>query len=126
MSCITCGGRSVWATISRAAAKSAGDRLRRLGAAATHASWPVRAGVCEMCPIRVVRGGVSYCGKPFLSQIAREPEEGCGCPVNAKAKDPKEHCPLDNRHRRSGYRDGKCTCKWCSTPAPAGDRQPNV
>src|SRR5262249_7210685 len=84
MSCLTCGrGRfSIgFAALSRAAAKAAGARLRRLGALATHPDWSARAVVCERCPVRVVRAGVSYCGKPFLNRFGdnedRDPADGC-------------------------------------------------
>jgi hypothetical protein len=121
MRCFTCDrnpfGSSAFSTsfaaLSRAAAKSAGARLRKLGALHTSRNWAARATVCERCPLRVVRAGVSYCGKPFLDQVSRDPTEGCGCPTREKAKDPVEHCPLDVRHRPAVKSAGGCSCKWC-------------
>lgn len=122
MRCFTCDhnpfGSSAFstsfATLSRAAAKSAGARLRRLGALHTTRKWVARATLCERCPLRVVRAGVSYCGKPFLDQITRGPTDGCGCPTHDKAKSPQEHCPLDARHRPAVKDVEGCNCKWCS------------
>jgi hypothetical protein len=79
--------------------------------------WSARAAICERCPLRVIRRGVSYCGKPLLERVEREVHEGCGCPTRDKAKDPKEHCPVDVRHRAAapanrGARG--CNCKWCA------------
>ncbi len=102
-----------FAALSGAAAKSAAARLRSLGALATAPDWAARASVCERCPLRVVRTGVSYCGKPFLDQVEREPADGCGCPTREKAKSPDEHCPLDGRHRSAVRQEGECNCKWC-------------
>lgn len=78
-------------------------------------SWTDRAEVCARCPLVVVKCGKSYCGRPFLSQIAREePTEGCGCPVTPKAKDPNEHCPRDEHfNARSTDESGTCNCLWC-------------
>ena len=122
MTCVTCGSSAlgsrpgVFAALSRAAAKSAASRLRRLGVLPTRVDWAARAAACERCPLRVLSGGVSYCGTPFLRQPDRDPAlDGCGCPTVAKAKDPAEHCPVDRRHRASTRAaDGVCTCKWCS------------
>jgi hypothetical protein len=82
---------------------------------ATAPNWADRAAVCERCPLRVIRGGISYCGTPFLEQIDRtDSADGCGCPTGAKAKDPAEHCPLDARHQPARTQDSRCTCKWCA------------
>lgn len=104
------------ATLSRAAARAAGAKLRALGALGVHPDWARRAASCERCPLRVIRGGTTYCGRPFLDRPARTPhEEGCGCPTVAKAKDPGEHCPLDVRNRPAETTaGGGCTCKWCT------------
>jgi hypothetical protein len=110
-----CGSRL--ATLSRAAAKSAASRLRRLGLLPQAANWAARAALCERCPLRVIRGGRSYCGEPFLSRIAREPTDGCGCPTHAKAKDAAEHCPLDAGHRPAASDGDRCSCKWCALAA---------
>jgi hypothetical protein len=102
-----------FATLSRAAAKSAAAKLRRGGLLPVRIDWTTRAAVCARCPRQVVRRGVAYCGKPLLEQVEREAEDGCGCPVNDKAKAATEHCPLDARHRPARRADGRCTCKWC-------------
>ena len=114
MICMTCQRRNVFKTLSQAAAKAAGDRLRRVGALRTADQWSARAIVCEQCPVRHLRGGVTYCGRPLLTQITRSPRDGCGCPVAAKAKDPSEHCPLDARHQPARVRGILCNCKWCA------------
>jgi len=89
-------------------------RLRRLGVVDIHSDWQQRAAICEFCPMRVIRCGVSYCGKPFLQLIDREPAvDGCGCPCRDKAKSPGEHCPIDGRGRPAHHSDGDCSCKWC-------------
>src|SRR5580704_2329330 len=113
MSCFSCERRSWWREMSQAAAKMAAARFRMLGAAPEYRDWATRAGKCEQCPLRVLRNGVAYCGKPFLSQVLRDPTDGCGCPVTHKAKDPEEHCPLDSSHRPAVRIGGICTCKWC-------------
>jgi len=121
MRCFTCDrnpfGSSAFSTsfaaLSRAAAKSAGAKLRKFGALHTSTNWVARATVCERCPLRVVRAGVSYCGKPFLNQIHRDPIEGCGCPTHEKAKSPREHCPLNVLNRLAVRSAEGCNCKWC-------------
>lgn len=118
----TCCG-STLARLSRAAAKAAGARLRRIGLLSQRVDWPARATACERCPLRVIHRNVSYCGRPFLRDLNRDPaRDGCGCPTLAKAKDPSEHCPIDALHRpASRLPDGRCTCKWCALPSqPAG------
>jgi hypothetical protein len=121
-----CGGTSRtggFAALSRAAAKSAAGRLRELGILPQAVDWARRAAVCETCFLRAVRGGVSYCGRPLLQQITRDPAlDGCGCPTRAKAKSPAEHCPLDRGNRPSVQDAQGCTCKWCvgAGPAPRG------
>ena len=117
MCALSCCGGSTLAALSRAAAKSAAARLRRLGLLAESTDWATRAAICEACPLRVVVRGVSYCGRPFLHKIDREPEDGCGCPTRAKARSPEEHCPLDwVNHPARKLPDG-CTCKWCNAYA---------
>ncbi|HWB53919.1 MAG TPA: hypothetical protein VG722_06990 [Tepidisphaeraceae bacterium] len=71
--------------------------------------------ICERCPIRRVYAGVSYCGSPYLKQPLRQPAEGCGCPTHDKAKDPTEHCPLNQNHQTASSSSGRCDCKWCVT-----------
>jgi hypothetical protein len=101
-------------TFTRAAAKSATSRLRDFGIFPARVDWTARAVQCERCPLRVVRCGVSYCGKPFLAMPLRDPAtDGCGCPTIAKAKDPSEHCPLDARHQPAATSHHGCNCKWC-------------
>jgi hypothetical protein len=105
----------VLATLSRAAAKSTAARLRRLRIGSVHPHWVRRASVCEQCPLRVISCGQSYCGRPLLEHVRRDPViDGCGCPTIAKAKDPAEHCPLDAHHRRARSMAGRCSCKWCA------------
>jgi hypothetical protein len=88
--------------------------LRQIGAIPIAADWTSRASVCERCPMRVVRAGVSYCGTPFLQKMDRDPAtDGCGCPTREKAKSPQEHCPVDERHQ-AAINDGGCNCKWCA------------
>jgi len=105
---------STFRILSRAAAKAASARLRALGANRVQPDWARRAETCERCPLRVVRRGVSYCGRPLLERVARDKHlEGCGCPTVAKAKTPGEHCPLNTRHRPATT-DTTCDCKWCA------------
>jgi hypothetical protein len=114
MACTFCRS-GVFATLSRAAAKSAAARLRRVQFLAVEPDWARRAAICERCPLRVVQRGVSYCGRPFTQQIVRESTlECCGCPTKDKAKSPDEHCPLTINHRPAVQLDGHCDCKWCS------------
>ena len=115
MSCSTCGRRNLWADLSRAAAKLTAARLRGVGALRTHPQWNERAALCEFCPIRVLHSGKTYCGKPLLTQIARDATDGCGCPITPKAKDPGEHCPVDLKHQPAIRIGETCTCKWCSS-----------
>jgi hypothetical protein len=111
---LTCCGGSTLAALGRAAGKAAGARLRRLGLLRQSVDWARRARVCASCPLQVMVRKAAYCGRPFLRQIERIPaEEGCGCPISAKSRDPGEHCPLDRRNRPAGEPDGSCTCKWC-------------
>ena len=114
MTCWTCRS-STLAELSKAMAKSAAARLRRIGALSAADDWARRAEVCERCPLRVVQRGVSYCGQPFLQKMDREDSvDGCGCPTREKAKSPAEHCPLDVRNRPAQTVGGTCTCKWCA------------
>jgi hypothetical protein len=111
---------SSFAALSRAAAKHASSRLRRMGLLSLRVDWAARAEVCERCPLRVIHKKISYCGKPFLQQVDRDPTvDGCGCPVRAKARDPGEHCPLTPRHLPATTLDGTCDCKWCASPLAA-------
>lgn len=113
-SALSCCG-SVLAALSRAAAKSAAAQLRRLGLLQRALDWRQRAEICELCPLRVVHKGTSYCGRPFLHQIDRDPaEDGCGCPTIEKARSPREHCPRDWHNRPSRQLPDGCTCKWCN------------
>ena len=102
-------------TLFRAAGKATGAKMRSLGLLTESRDWMARAEVCERCPLRVSKCGVSYCGTPFAQLIDRDPvTQGCGCPTRAKAKDPKEHCPITLRHRAATRDGAKCDCKWCS------------
>jgi|SRR5688572_23610993 len=121
MTCSSCGSATlgsrpgVFAALSRAAAKSAAARLRSLGVLREKSDWPARAAACERCPLRVISRGLSYCGSPFLENVRRDPVmHGFGCPTIAKAKDPREHCPLNARHQPADASGGGCNCKWCA------------
>jgi hypothetical protein len=97
-----------------AVGKFAAARLRQVGAMPVHANWEGRAAICEHCPVRVIRCGVSYCGNPLLTQLDRDPAiDGCGCPCRDKSKDPTEHCPIDSHHRAAASDRNGCSCKWC-------------
>jgi hypothetical protein len=114
MSAFCCRG-NVFATLSRAAAKAAGAKLRKLAVLPIKQDWAARAAVCERCHMRVLHRGVSYCGQPLLRQIDRDPAiDGCGCPTREKAKDPKEHCPIDFNNVATTQNNTTCTCKWCA------------
>src|SRR3569623_285529 len=104
--------RSTFKTLSRAAAKCAAAKLRDAGALRADVDWLRRVEICERCPVRVLHCGVSYCGKPLLQQIDRDPTQGCGCPVRAKAQSPAEHCPLTRSLAASD--STICNCKWCA------------
>ena len=100
--------------LSRSAAKSAAARLRQIGVGSTYPDWPIRAEICETCPLRRTYRGISHCGSPLLRQIHREPHiDGCGCPTIAKAKSAAEHCPLDAHHQPATQTPHGCNCKWC-------------
>jgi hypothetical protein len=115
MGALDCCG-STLAALGRAAAKSAAARLRRLGLLPEAYDWPRRAATCEACRLRIIHQTVSYCGRPFLDKINRQPaEDGCGCPTREKAKSPNEHCPLDWRNRPARVQPDGCTCKWCNS-----------
>ncbi|CAN5536909.1 hypothetical protein BH09PLA1_BH09PLA1_07880 [soil metagenome] len=110
-----CCAGSTWKRLSVAAAKAARSRLRNLGTLRVDQNWPARAAVCESCPMRVIRRGVSYCGKPLLEQPVRDlASDGCGCPTVAKAKTPGEHCPLDSANVLVQTTASSCRCKWCA------------
>jgi hypothetical protein len=113
MPCFVCGS-SVLRNISRAMAKSAAARLRGVGALSVASGWERKAMACERCHLRVIQGGTSYCGRPFLENIDRDlPTEGCGCPCRAKARTPGEHCPLTPGNQPSSDTADGCNCKWC-------------
>jgi hypothetical protein len=127
MACYTCGRASSFRSISAAMAKAAGARLRSLGTLPTSVDWAARAAVCERCPLSVVRGGVTYCGTPFLRQVNRDPTvDGCGCPTRDKARSPGEHCPITTRHAAATTQDGRCSCKWCAIATAAPVRFPSL
>lgn len=103
----------IFVTLSIAGMKRARSWLR--AADAVHPEWQARAELCQRCPLCVVQCGKSYCGKPLLRQLDRHvPTDGCGCPVNAKAKDPAEHCPRNAAWETSSKTTGaSCDCTWC-------------
>ncbi len=119
MACSTCSAASSFRSISIAMVKGAAARLRRTGALSTAVDWVARAETCERCPLRVIRGNVSYCGTPFLQLVNRDPTlDGCGCPTRDKAKAPGEHCPISPRYEAAAKADGRCDCKWCAVEKP--------
>jgi hypothetical protein len=98
-------------------AKSAGARARSAGVLAVSPEASRRVATCHRCPLyQVTAGGTGYCGKPFLHKVLRKPSlEGCGCPVQEKAKAPAEHCPLNRFNQPAGRgKGGACDCKWCA------------
>jgi hypothetical protein len=112
MACFGCPTNS-FRSISRAMAKAASAKFRSVGLRTIASDWTRRAEICERCPMRVGHRGVSYCGRPFLQLVDRDPAvDGCGCPTREKAKSPCEHCPIDSRHLPSTG-DENCRCKWC-------------
>lgn len=105
------------ASISRAMAKSAGARIRSVGALPISPLVDQRLAICRRCPLyHVSSTGQPYCGKPFLKQIVRNPSlEGCGCPLPDKARSPAEHCPLTRFNQPARRAHGTpCNCKWCA------------
>lgn len=125
MPCFSCGISSGFKSLSRAAAKAAGEKLRRMRVLRVSQDWVRRAEICERCPMRVIHKGVSYCGSPLLRKVVREPTiDGCGCPTIAKARDPSEHCPITRAFQAPTRRGEQCDCKWCEgtgLPGPAQD-----
>jgi len=116
MSALASSPSRVVLRISLAGVKWAKGRLRSAGVGDVHPEWQARAEACQRCPLVVVdRCGRSYCGRPFLRKVDRdEPTEGCGCPVLAKARDPREHCPRDARFNAPARDEhGNCSCVWC-------------
>src|SRR5688572_25449731 len=110
----TCCDRSTWKRMGLAAAKATKAKLRGLGALSVDPEWSRRAAICETCPMRIVRRGISYCGRPLLEQPVRDLAiDGCGCPTIAKAKSPEEHCPLTVRNELVDLEAATCKCKWC-------------
>jgi len=107
---------TTFADLSRAAAKAAKATLRQRGWLPSASNWAARAEICERCPMRIVKCGVSYCGKPFLQQIERDQVlDGCGCPTHKKAKDPSEHCPIIRLGVAASRSEIGCNCKWCTS-----------
>lgn len=101
------------ALLTHAATKKAGAFIRSLGAAPVHPQWQARVEICANCPLATKEGDSVYCGKPFLSKVHREAEDGCGCPIMDKAQDPAEHCPLTPQHVPAAQHGASCGCKWC-------------
>jgi hypothetical protein len=101
--------------LSKAAVRSASARMRSMGLLPARVNWTARATLCATCPLMVVHRGTSYCGRPFLQKVDRDPAiDGCGCPIRAKAQDPDEHCPITLRHLPASQDGEWCNCKWCS------------
>lgn len=105
---------SVVGQMSRAAFKAIRSQFRRLRLAPVDPRWPAKAEICLRCPLRVIEGKTVYCGKPYLHKPDRvDALDGCGCPVNAKAKDRTEHCPINWQHTAAAQPPRRCDCKWC-------------
>jgi hypothetical protein len=121
MACFSCrptSFRAISRAMAQSASKAASARLRRMGITAAAVDWAARATICETCPMRVLRNGVSYCGTPFLRLIDRDPViDGCGCPTRDKAKSPDEHCPVDRNFKLPVLGAGRCNCRWCASGA---------
>jgi hypothetical protein len=101
--------------LTNAAYKASRARLRAIGMGRTHPQWAERATICETCPLRIIEKKVSYCGRPFLHDIDRDPTiNGCGCPTIPKAQDLTEHCPLNRQHLPANTTSLTCDCKWCT------------
>jgi hypothetical protein len=114
-------------SISRAAYKRSLALFRSFGATPTYPHWQARAEICARCPLAHTDGKTTTCGRPFLQQMGRRPEDGCGCPVVEKAKDPAEHCPVDATlsptptptlsptptPTSTSTSTAACNCKWC-------------
>src|SRR3954454_4367090 len=118
--CFGCTSLSspTFALLSRAAARSAGARLRNLGVLRSDVNWLARLAVCRTCSLRTMVAGVPHCGKPLLRQLNRASGEGCGCPLEDKAKRPDEHCPLTPAGAIRALENlGACGCKWCAAAA---------
>jgi hypothetical protein len=113
--CFGCStfGNPAFAVLSRAAAKSASARLRNLGVLKVSNDWRRRLNTCAGCDLYTVVNRVPHCGKPLLRQILRSPDQGCGCPVEAKARRTAEHCPI-SATKTPRQQSGACDCKWCS------------
>ena len=113
---------SMLAVLTRAATKFATGRIRRAGLLRVQEDWVQRATICERCPMRVIRHGISYCGMPFLEDVVREEHiDGCGCPTREKAKSPKEHCPITLSNDAARSTRAGCDCKWCLNAVPTAD-----
>jgi len=106
--------KAYMAILASAARRFLSARLRGWGMKSVHPQWEARAAICERCPLRVIRCGVSYCGTPLLQKMDRdEVREGCGCPCRDKAKSPQEHCPITLDHQAAGQLTDECSCRWC-------------
>jgi hypothetical protein len=105
----------IFVTLGVAGIKRAKAWLR--AADAVHPEWETRAEICQRCPLVVVQCRKSYCGKPLLRHLDRdEATDGCGCPVNLKARDPGEHCPRNVAWEASSKTDAlTCDCTWCAS-----------
>lgn len=110
-------GRALAVVLASAVAKRLRSVWRQWMKTRVHADWQERVRTCATCPVARQVGKTVYCGRPLLESPIRRPEDGCGCPVVLKAKDPDEHCPLDGRFGPSMRLPppGGCTCRWCAS-----------
>lgn len=109
--------RSTYQILLHAGVKKLRSLVRSVGGVPTYPGWQARAEICARCPVAVTIKGHLYCGRPLLSDLHRRPEEGCGCPILAKAKDPAEHCPVSPQllaASQGASPSSPCACKWCS------------
>ncbi len=118
MACFSCMGHSlspVFKSLSIAAAKAAKAKLRGGGMLSRSVDLAGRKAICAACPMRQMYGGRAYCGPPLLRKVNRRAaSEGCGCPIDDKAADPGEHCPINRNFDPAGQAAGRCDCKWCT------------
>jgi len=114
----SCCPSPVWKSLSKAAARAAGARMRAVGVLRSADNWRTRLAICRTCLLRTVSNGVSLCGPPYLRQLHRTPADGCGCRCEDKAKRPAEHCPLTIQGRPLPTpHPAACTCQWCAANA---------
>ena len=53
-----------------------------------------RFGICNGCSLVFHEKQKMYCGQPFNGKVRDEQLQGCGCPIDRKARLADEHCVL--------------------------------